>query len=92
MDGSGEVGFTIMSMTISLAAVFIPLLFMPGVAGRMFVEFAAVIIIAVSVSLFIAISLTPMLSAKFLTDASVHERQPLQGSHGKRLQSSAARL
>ena len=72
MDGSGEVGFTIMSMTISLAAVFIPLLFMPGVAGRMFVEFAAVIIIAVSVSLFIAISLTPMLSAKFLTDASVH--------------------
>ena len=59
MDGAGEVGFTIMSMTISLAAVFIPLLFMPGVAGRMFVEFAAVIIIAVSVSLFIAISLTP---------------------------------
>ena len=89
MDGAGEVGFTIMSMTISLAAVFIPLLFMPGVAGRMFVEFAAVIIIAVSVSLFIAISLTPMLSARFLSDASV---QPKNGWFKRTMESGFDKL
>ena len=72
MDGAGEVGFTILSMTISLAAVFIPLLFMPGVAGRMFFEFAAVIIIAIAMSLFVSLSLTPMMSALFLTEKSVH--------------------
>ena len=59
MDGAGEVGFTILSMTISLAAVFIPLLFMPGVAGRMFFEFAAVIIIAIAMSLFVSSTLPP---------------------------------
>lgn len=72
MDGAGEIGFTILSMTISLGAVFIPLLFLPGTAGRMFFEFAAVIIIAISISFFISISLTPMMSTLFLTDQSVH--------------------
>ena len=72
MDGAGEIGFTILSMTVSLGAVFIPLLFLPGTAGRMFFEFAAVIIIAISISFFISISLTPMMSALFLTDQSVH--------------------
>ena len=74
LDGSREVGFTIMSMTISLGAVFIPLLFMPGLMGRMFFEFAAVIIIAISMSFFVSISLTPMMSAHFLTEKSIkHE-------------------
>jgi len=72
LDGSAEVGFTILSMTISLAAVFIPLLFMPGVAGRMFFEFAAVLIIAIFMSLLVSISLTPMMGALFLTEKSVH--------------------
>lgn len=72
MDGAGEIGFTILSMTVSLGAVFIPLLFLPGTAGRMFFEFAAVIIIAISISFFISISLTPMMSAIFLTDQLVH--------------------
>ncbi|MGN1038980.1 MAG: efflux RND transporter permease subunit, partial [Mailhella sp.] len=75
MDGSGEIGFTILSMTISLGAVFIPLLFLPGIAGRMFFEFAAVIIMAISISFFISISLTPMMSAMFLTDQSVHRKE-----------------
>ena len=74
MDGAGEIGFTILSMTISLGTVFIPLLFLPGTAGRMFFEFAAVIIIAISISFFISISLTPMMSALFLTDQSVHQK------------------
>ena len=74
IDGAGEIGFTILSMTISLGTVFIPLLFLPGTAGRMFFEFAAVIIIAISISFFISISLTPMMSALFLTDQSVHQK------------------
>lgn len=73
LDGAKEVGFTIISMTISLAAVFIPLLFMPGIAGRMFYEFAAVIMIAVMISGVVSLTLTPMLSAHFLSDSSVHK-------------------
>ncbi len=74
LDGAGEIGFTILSMTVSLGTVFIPLLFLPGTAGRMFFEFAAVIIMAISISFFISISLTPMMSAVFLSDSSVHAR------------------
>ena len=72
MDGAGEIGFTILSMTVSLGTVFIPLLFLPGIAGRMFFEFAAVIIMAISISFFISISLTPMMCAVFLSDSSLH--------------------
>jgi HAE1 family hydrophobic/amphiphilic exporter-1 len=66
LDGSREVGFTIVSMTISLAAVFIPLLFMGGILGRLFREFAVTICVAILVSGFVSITLTPMLSARFL--------------------------
>ncbi|HEY6842831.1 MAG TPA: efflux RND transporter permease subunit, partial [Thermoanaerobaculia bacterium] len=64
--GSKEIGFTILSMTISLAAVFIPILFMGGILGRLFHEFAVTISAAILVSGFISLSLTPLLSAKFL--------------------------
>src|SRR2546430_5638611 len=64
--GSREIGFTILSMTISLAAVFIPILFMGGILGRLFHEFAVTIGAAILVSGFVSLSLTPMLSAKFL--------------------------
>ena len=66
MDGSREVSFTIISMTISLAAVFIPLLFMGGILGRLFREFAVTICVAILISGFVSITLTPMLSARFL--------------------------
>ena len=66
IDGAKEIGFTIVSMTISLAAVFIPVLFMGGLIGRLFREFAVTIGTAVLVSGFIALSLTPMLSSRFL--------------------------
>jgi len=66
MKGSREIGFTILSMTISLTAVFIPILFMGGILGRLFHEFAVTIGAAVLVSGFISLSLTPLLSAKFL--------------------------
>jgi HAE1 family hydrophobic/amphiphilic exporter-1 len=66
LNGTKEIGFTILSMTISLAAVFIPLLFMGGIIGRLFREFAVTIAIAILVSGFVSLTLTPMLCARYL--------------------------
>jgi HAE1 family hydrophobic/amphiphilic exporter-1 len=68
MKGSGEIGFTILSMTISLAAVFIPIVFMGGIVGRLLHEFAVTIIIAIVFSGIISVTLTPMLCAYVLKD------------------------
>jgi HAE1 family hydrophobic/amphiphilic exporter-1 len=65
-DGSQEIAFTIVSMTISLAAVFIPVLFMGGIVGRLLHEFSVTIGTAILVSGFVSISLTPMLCSRFL--------------------------
>ncbi|MCC7195978.1 MAG: efflux RND transporter permease subunit [Gemmatimonadaceae bacterium] len=72
LDGASEVGFTILSMTLSLTAVFIPLLFMGGIVGRLFREFAVTIAVAILVSGFVSLSLTPMLSARFLNAQRIH--------------------
>ncbi|MBD2611065.1 MAG: efflux RND transporter permease subunit [Nostoc sp. GBBB01] len=66
LNGSREIGFTILSMTISLVAVFIPVLFMEGILGRLFREFAVTISVAILVSGVISLSLTPMLCSRFL--------------------------
>ena len=66
MDGAREIGFTIVSMSLSLAVVFIPVLFMSGIIGRVMHEFAMTIIIAILVSGVISLSLTPMLSSRLL--------------------------
>jgi HAE1 family hydrophobic/amphiphilic exporter-1 len=66
IKGSSEISFTILSMTISLAAVFIPVLLMGGVIGRLFREFSVTIIVAILLSGFISLSLTPMLCSRFL--------------------------
>jgi HAE1 family hydrophobic/amphiphilic exporter-1 len=75
-DGSREVAFTIVSMTLSLTAVFIPVLFMGGIVGRLLHEFAVTIGVAILVSGFVSISLTPMLCSRFLKPphASTHGR------------------
>ncbi len=65
-DGAREIGFTIVSMTISLAAVFIPVVFMGGIIGRLLNEFAVTIVAAVLVSGFVSLSLTPMLCSRWL--------------------------
>ncbi|HEX8724447.1 MAG TPA: efflux RND transporter permease subunit [Gemmatimonadaceae bacterium] len=65
-DGSREVGFTILSMTLSLATVFIPLMFMGGQIGRLFKEFAVTIAVAILVSGFVSLTLTPMLCSRLL--------------------------
>ena len=66
LKGSREIGFTIISMTISLVAVFIPVLFMSGILGRLLHEFAVTISVAILVSGFISLTLTPMLCSRFL--------------------------
>ncbi|MEO8302454.1 MAG: efflux RND transporter permease subunit, partial [Rhizomicrobium sp.] len=68
LRGSEEIGFTILSMTISLAAVFIPILFMSGIVGRLLHEFAVTIIMAIVISGLVSITLTPMLCARVLKD------------------------
>ena len=71
--GSREIGFTIVSMTLSLVAVFIPIIFMGGLIGRLFHEFAITISIAILVSGFVSLSLTPMLCSRFLKTS--HQQQ-----------------
>ena len=70
LDGAREIGFTILSMTISLVAVFIPILFLGGLIGRLFQEFAATIGIAILVSGFVSLTLTPMLCSRYLKPGS----------------------
>ena len=71
--GSKEIGFTIVSMTLSLAAVFIPVLFLGGILGRLFKEFAVTICVAILISGVVSVTLTPMLCSRFLR--SPHEQK-----------------
>jgi len=66
LKGSREIGFTILSMTLSLAAVFLPVFFMSGIIGRLLHEFAVVIMMSVLISGFVSLTLTPMLCSRFL--------------------------
>jgi HAE1 family hydrophobic/amphiphilic exporter-1 len=66
LEGSREIAFTVLSMTLSLAAVFIPVLFMGGILGRLFHEFAVTIGVSILISGFVSLSLTPMLCSRFL--------------------------
>jgi hydrophobic/amphiphilic exporter-1 (mainly G- bacteria), HAE1 family len=74
LNGSREIGFTIVSMTVSLAAVFIPILFMSGILGRLFREFAITITAAILISGIVSVTLTPMLCSRFLRAASLHAK------------------
>ncbi|MCP8939332.1 efflux RND transporter permease subunit [Alsobacter sp. SYSU M60028] len=77
LKGSREIGFTIISITLSLVAVFIPVFFMGGVVGRVFREFAATISVAILVSGFVSLTLTPMLCARLLKGHKPHEHDSL---------------
>ncbi len=68
IDGAKEIGFTIISMTLSLAVVFLPMVFMSGMVGRLLYEFAVTICVAILVSGFVSLSLTPMLASRFLRE------------------------
>jgi hydrophobe/amphiphile efflux-1 (HAE1) family protein len=67
IKGAGEIGFTIVSISLSLIAVFIPLLLMGGIVGRLFREFAMTVAVAVMISAFVSLTLTPMMCASFLS-------------------------
>ena len=75
MLGSKEIGFTVLSMSTSLIAVFIPILLMGGIVGRLFREFAVTLSVAIMVSLVVSLTTTPMLSAKFLKHHDPNARQ-----------------
>jgi multidrug efflux pump len=80
MKGASEIGFTVLSMSTSLVAVFIPILMMRGIVGRLFREFAVVLSVAIAVSLFVSLTATPMMCARFLRHES--------GRHGRVYRSS----
>src|SRR5690606_3952078 len=83
LDGARQIGFTLVSLTISLIAVLIPLLFMGDVVGRLFHEFAITLAVAIAISLVVSLTLTPMLCSRFLAagrdhavaDARAHGRE-----------------
>jgi hydrophobe/amphiphile efflux-1 (HAE1) family protein len=74
IKGAGQIGFTIISITFSLIAVFIPLLFMSGIVGRLFREFAVTVTVAVLISAFVSLTLTPVMCARFLKHENPDER------------------
>lgn len=72
LKGASEIGFTLISLTVSLIAVLIPLLFMGDVVGRLFQEFAITLAVAIGISLVVSLTLTPMMCARMLRDAPTH--------------------
>ena len=77
MKGAGEIGFTIVSITLSLIAVFIPLFLMGGYVGKLFHEFAVTISVSLVLSLLISLTLTPMMCARLLKNESTGARLAL---------------
>ena len=75
--GAGEIGFTIVSISVSLVAVFIPLLLMGGIIGRLFREFAVTVTMTIAVSAFVSLTLTPMMASRFLKPEDGPARPPL---------------
>ena len=76
LKGAKQIGFTLISLTLSLIAVLIPLLFMQDVVGRLFREFAITLAVAILISLIVSLTLTPMMCAKLLKPATVDEAKP----------------
>ncbi|MGN6086829.1 efflux RND transporter permease subunit, partial [Trinickia sp.] len=87
--GAREVGFTVTSISISLVAVFLPILLMGGIVGRLFREFAVTLSLAIPVSLAVSLTVTPMMCSRLLADA---EHRPKEGPLAQRLERAFARL
>ena len=77
INSAGEISFTILSMTLSLAAVFIPLVFLPGLLGRIFREFSITIIVAIFASGLVSLTVTPLMCARVLSERNVGEKKGL---------------
>jgi multidrug efflux pump len=76
LSGAKEIGFTVLSISVSLIAVFIPILMMGGIVGRLFREFAVTLSVAIGVSLLVSLTATPMLCARLLRRAGGNETRP----------------
>jgi hydrophobe/amphiphile efflux-1 (HAE1) family protein len=72
LDGARQIGFTVVSISLSLVAVFIPILFMGGVLGRLFREFAVTMTLAIAISAIVSLTLTPMICGRFIRAATMH--------------------
>lgn len=92
LNGSKQISFTILSMTLSLACVFIPMIFMAGIIGRIFREFAITIVVAVLISGFISLSLTPMLCSRFLVGNDSEKKDNFIQRVSKRLNENLLNL
>jgi len=79
LKGAGQIGFTIISLTVSLIAVLIPLLFMQDVVGRLFREFAITLAVTILISAVVSLTLVPMLCAKLLKHRPIHDKAPESG-------------
>jgi multidrug efflux pump len=88
MKGSREIGFTVLSMSVSLIAVFIPILLMGGIVGRLFREFAVTLSVAIAVSLCVSLTTTPMMCARFLKSEHGKKRGKLYNASERAFQSS----
>src|SRR5260370_6095145 len=85
LRGASEIGFTVISLTVSLIAVFIPLLFMSGLVGRMFREFALTLTIAVVTSAIVSLTLTPMMCSRLLKHAGEEVSVPRLAAISRRI-------
>ena len=92
LKGAEEIGFTVLSISISLIAVFIPILLMGGIVGRLFREFAVTLSIAIVVSMVISLTTTPMMCAYLLQSSEDEEARPALRGERARLRRGARRL
>jgi len=91
LEGSAQIGFTIISLTVSLIAVLIPLLFMGDVVGRLFHEFAITLAVAILISAFVSLTLTPMMSARLLRPERERRHSRLGDWFGRTFDATVAR-
>ena len=92
LDGARQIGFTVVSITISLVAAFIPLLLMEGVVGRLLREFSVTLVVAICVSLVVSLTVTPMICAHFVREAPSSQRNTPRPHRRGRARLDAARL
>ena len=92
LQGAREVGFTVLSMSLSLIAVFIPILLMGGIVGRLFREFAVTLSVAILISLVVSLTTTPMMCARLLRPPAAASNRPHRRVERARLPADAARL
>ena len=85
VKGAGQIAMTVISTSVSLCAVFIPMLFMSGLIGKLFFEFAATIITAICISAFISLTLTPMLASRFVPPYNSKEKRPWMEEKSEKL-------